>query len=57
MKELVSKLSKGFRFVRVDMYEVKNKVYFGELTFYPGNALEKFTPDKYDFFIGEYLNL
>lgn len=57
MKELVSKLSKGFRFVRVDMYEVKNKVYFGELTFYPGNALEKFTPDKYDFVIGEYLNL
>ena len=27
------KLSKGFRHVRVDLYEVNGKVYFGELTF------------------------
>ena len=33
MLEVASKLSKGFPQVRVDLYEVKGKVYFGELTF------------------------
>lgn len=33
MKEVASKLSKGFPQVRVDLYEVDGKTYFGELTF------------------------
>lgn len=35
MKKISSILSKDFNFVRVDLYELKNKVYFGELTFTP----------------------
>ena len=33
MMEVAAQLSKGFPEVRVDLYEVDNKVYFGELTF------------------------
>lgn len=35
MKEIAQKLSKGFKFVRVDLYEVNGKIKFGELTFTP----------------------
>ena len=35
MKEIAKILSKDFKFVRVDLYELKEKVYFGELTFTP----------------------
>ena len=33
MMEIASKLSKGFPEVRIDLYEVDGKVYFGEMTF------------------------
>lgn len=33
MKELAAQLSAGYPQVRVDLYEVNGKVYFGELTF------------------------
>lgn len=35
MIEIAKDLSKDFLFVRVDLYEIDNKVYFGELTFSP----------------------
>jgi hypothetical protein len=57
MIHLAEKLSIGLKFVRVDLYEVQGKVYFGELTFYPGNGLEMFSPSKYDSEIGKYLQL
>lgn len=34
MKEIARKLAKGFCHLRVDLYEVEGKVYFGELTFF-----------------------
>lgn len=36
MKELTAELCKSFAFVRVDFYEVEDKIYFGEMTFTPG---------------------
>ncbi len=36
MKLIASKLSQNINFVRVDLYEVNGKVYFGEMTFMPG---------------------
>ena len=36
MKELVRKLAHGFKFVRVDLYEIDGKPIFGEYTFTPG---------------------
>src|SRR5699024_7133094 len=45
-------LSEDFPFVRVDLYSVNNKIYFGELTFYPWTGYVKFNPDSTDFEIG-----
>lgn len=33
MIEIAKKLSADFKFVRVDLYDIDGKVYFGELTF------------------------
>jgi tRNA G10 N-methylase Trm11 len=57
MIELSEKLSNNIPFIRVDFYEVNGKIYFGELTFYPGSGLEEFIPDEYDNIIGEWLKL
>ena len=39
MKEIARKLSKKFKFVRVDLYLLKNEVRLGELTFIPMNSI------------------
>ena len=50
-------LSTNIPFVRVDFYEIDNKIYFGELTFYPGNGIERFNPKKWDYKLGDMINL
>jgi len=57
MKSYAEILSRDFKFVRVDFYEINNKVYFGELTFYPGASYIKYKDDKTDFYFGSMLNL
>ena len=57
MLELATILSKEFKFVRVDLYEVDNKVYFGELTFYPCNGFGNFYPPSVDYEMGQLINL
>jgi hypothetical protein len=57
MVECAEILSKGIPFVRVDFYESNGKLYFGELTFYPGSGLEEFTPESYDYLLGSWLAL
>lgn len=57
MVELAEKLSQGIPFVRVDFYEVDGKIYFGELTFYPGSGFEEFTPEEWDYKLGEWIEL
>lgn len=39
MVEIAKILSKDFKFVRVDLYEYQDHVYFSELTFYPWGAM------------------
>ena len=53
MVEIAQKLSKGFPFVRVDLYNVGGKIYFGELTFYPWSGYVQYKPDSFDFELGE----
>lgn len=57
MVELAEKLSKNIPFVRVDFYVVNDKIYFGELTFYPGSGMEEFTPDEWDYILGTWLDI
>lgn len=54
---IAEKLSENIPFVRVDLYEVNDRVYFGEMTFYPGCGFEEFTPEYYDYKIGEWIDL
>ncbi|WP_026978341.1 ATP-grasp fold amidoligase family protein [Flavobacterium tegetincola] len=44
-------------FVRVDFYEVDDKIIFGEMTFYPKSGLPDFTPPEYDQILGDLLIL
>lgn len=57
MIELAEKLAYGLTFVRVDFYEVEGDLYFGELTFYPGNGLEEFRPTEWDGILGDWLRI
>lgn len=53
MLKVAEMLSEDFPFVRVDLYSVDGKVYFGELTFYPWSGYVQFTPDNVDFLFGK----
>lgn len=57
MIELAEKLAEGISFVRVDFYNIKGKIYFGELTFYPGAGIEEFTPNEWDKKLGDMIIL
>jgi hypothetical protein len=57
MLGIARKLAQEFPFVRVDLYGVKGKIYFSELTFYPGNAKMNFNPVEFDLYFGEQLDL
>ncbi len=48
MVELVEKLAAPFPYVRVDLYNVDGKIYFGELTFTPNAGLDIHSPEGYD---------
>ena len=46
MVRLANALSNPFPFVRVDLYNIKGKIYFGELTFTPlGGMMSSMTPE------------
>lgn len=57
MLEYSTILSKGFPFVRVDLLYVNNRIYFGEMTFYPLAGLCKLDPESFDYFLGSFLQL
>ena len=57
MKRLTAELSKDCPFLRVDFYEIKGRLYIGELTFFPGAGFEKFRPMTKDYELGEWLHL
>ena len=50
-------LSKDFYHVRVDFYELKQKLFIGELTFTHLNGMGKFYPFEWDYKFGELLTL
>ena len=56
MKEIARKLSKGLRHVRLDLYEVDGKIYFGEYTFFHYSGMVPFKPYVWDEKLGGYLN-
>ena len=57
MLELAKILSTNIPFLRCDFYEIKGRVYFGELTFFPASGLEAFEPEEWDYKLGDWLEL
>lgn len=57
MIQFAKLLSGDFPFVRVDFYSIGEKVYFGELTFFPAAGFGRFKPNKYDEILGSKLVL
>ena len=57
MIEVAEKLSQGIPHVRVDLYNINGKIYFGELTFFHFGGTVPFKPKEWDYKIGEWLNL
>lgn len=53
MISIATKLSNNIPFVRIDLYYINDKVYFGEMTFFPSSGFGKFTPEKWDEKLGK----
>ncbi len=57
MLEIATILSAGIPHLRVDLYVINEKIYFGELTFHHGGGYEKFTPAEWDRRLGDLIDL
>jgi hypothetical protein len=54
LKRIARKLAEDFNYVRVDLYNLKGKIYFGELTFNSWSGLTKFKQFEWDEKWGSY---
>lgn len=57
MIDIAESLSEGMKFVRVDLYNIKDKIYFSELTFSPAAACIKYNTDEALNILGKYLRI
>lgn len=53
MLDIAEKLAEPFPYVRVDLYNVDGKIYFGELTFFDSSGYPEFDPPEFDDVLGE----
>ena len=54
---VAQRLSTEFKYVRIDLYELNNTIYFGEMTFHHGGGLEIIHPREWDTILGNKLQL
>lgn len=57
MIEIAETLSKEFPFVRIDLYYVNNRIYFGEITFTPNNGMMSINPIEKDIEIASWIDI
>lgn len=57
MFEVADRLSVGFKFVRVDLYNVRGEIYFGEMTFYPASGFDPNLLAETDLLFGSLINI
>lgn len=57
MLNVVKKLMPKLSHVRVDLYNVDGKIYFGELTFSNSSGFEKITPENNNLYLGSLWNI
>lgn len=54
MIKIAEKLSEDFPYARIDLYNINGRIVFGEITFYPWSGYVKFTPDEFDYTLGNF---
>lgn len=57
MLEVASQLSKNIPHARIDLYNVRDNVMFGEITMFDSSGLEAITPDNMDEYLGSMIEL
>lgn len=53
LKGIAEDIAKNFPLVRIDLYDIKEKILFGEMTFFDGSGYMQFNPDEFDYELGE----
>ena len=57
MLSVARALSRGVPHLRVDLYEVDGRVYFGEMTFFHGYGMEEYRPESFEYEMGGWIAL
>ena len=57
MKAIAAALSEGIPHLRVDFYCIGDRLYVGELTFYPNSGFTKIQPDEWNRRMGGFIDL
>ena len=57
MVDICGQLSIGIPLSRIDLYVINDKIYFGEITFYPASGFGKFTPIQWNVKLGQMIKL
>ncbi|MBQ3022817.1 MAG: glycosyl transferase [Clostridia bacterium] len=57
MFEIAAKLSKDMPFVRIDLYQLEGKIYFGEITFFSSSGFAPTFPEETDKLFGSMIDL
>jgi hypothetical protein len=57
MIEIAEKISQGFTQVRVDLYNVNGKIYFGEMTFFSASGMNNDLSREFQLMIGDRIHL
>lgn len=57
MVKVAQKLSSGIPHIRIDLYEISDRIYFGEFTFYEGGGFVTFKPKEWNNKLGDWIEL
>lgn len=57
MLKVATKLSAGFKYVRIDLYHVKDRIKFGEMTFTPACGFGKWSSEENNIAVGRMIRL
>ena len=57
MLVIAAEMSKGFPFVRIDLFDVNGRIYFGEYTFFPASGLDPNKTALFEQLLGEKIDL
>lgn len=57
MIDIARSLSKGFPFIRIDLYNINGEIFFGEYTFYHDSGFVPFLPNEWNKKLGDWIIL